>query len=109
MCLQVFGLEAGVLCDAGQHLPPDLILIMEREHEVGPAGCSRIDITAMPDVQDYDLLRGIVYFVDDWVITRTNAPAVAANQLLAARRPRLIRQRRDGVTYTSVISFRQVG
>jgi hypothetical protein len=38
MCLQVFRLEAGVLCDAGEHFRPDLILIMEREHEVGSTG-----------------------------------------------------------------------
>lgn len=69
----------------------------------------RIDIPAIPDVQDYDLPLGVVDFVDDAIITRADALAVAPDQFLAARRPRVIRQCRDGVTYTRVISFGQIG
>ena len=34
---EIGGLEASVLCDASEHVRPNLFLIMKREHEIRPA------------------------------------------------------------------------
>ena len=69
--------------------------------------CLGIYIFSVSNMENSYSFFNIINLVNRSIIARTNSPSITSNKFLATYRPRLGRQRKQGVTHSLIVAFRK--